>query len=89
MVREIKIGKKAVMCYILAINNSIKAGEKEIVLLSRGKSVSKCIDVLEILKDSIKLKKSNLKSKTVSFENNNKVYNISVLEIKLEVEENK
>ena len=44
------IGKKGVMAYVLAIMTQFSEGAKEISIKARGKSISRAIDALEIVK---------------------------------------
>jgi len=45
------IGRKAAMNYVMACFTVIQSGAKELVIKARGKSISKAVDVLEILKN--------------------------------------
>ncbi|MHA1310882.1 MAG: DNA-binding protein Alba [Candidatus Helarchaeota archaeon] len=45
------IGRKAAMNYVMACFTVIQSGVKELVIKARGKSISKAVDVLEILKN--------------------------------------
>ena len=44
------VGKKGVMAYVLAIMTQFSEGAKEISIKARGKSISRAIDALEIVK---------------------------------------
>ncbi|MHA1231737.1 MAG: DNA-binding protein Alba [Candidatus Helarchaeota archaeon] len=45
------IGRKPAMNYVMACFTVIQSGVKELVIKARGKSISKAVDVLEILKN--------------------------------------
>jgi len=47
------VGKKGVMAYVLAVITQFSEGAKEISIKARGKSISRAIDVLEIVKSKI------------------------------------
>lgn len=45
------IGKKPTMNYVLAVVTQFNSGSKEVVVKARGKSISKAVDVAEIVKN--------------------------------------
>jgi DNA-binding protein len=47
----IYIGKKGVMNYVMAAITQINKGEKEIHVKARGRSISKAVDVVQLLKN--------------------------------------
>lgn len=47
---EILVGKKPQMNYVLACLTAFHEGAKEIVIKARGKSISKAVDVVEIVR---------------------------------------
>jgi len=62
------IGKKGVMAYVLAIMTQFSEGAKEISIKARGKSISRAIDALEIVKHKelgIKVKAINTSTEEV------------------------
>lgn len=79
---EIKIGTKSTLDYVLTILKLRKKTNK-ITILARGKSITKAIDVSEIVKGKEKPSQTQINSTTENFENNNKQYHISAIEIKL------
>jgi len=47
----IYVGKKGVMNYVMAAITQINKGEKEIHVKARGRSISKAVDVVQLLKN--------------------------------------
>jgi len=45
------VGKKGVMNYVMAVVTQINKGEKEIHIKARGRSISKAVDVAQLLKN--------------------------------------
>ena len=45
------IGKKPVLNYVLACMTLFKSGHEEIVIKARGRSISRAVDVVEVLKN--------------------------------------
>jgi len=45
------IGKKEVMAYVLAVVTQFGMGAKEVIVKARGKSISRAVDVAEIIKN--------------------------------------
>ncbi len=43
------IGKKGAMAYVLAVVTQFSAGAKEVIIKARGKSISRAVDVAEII----------------------------------------
>ena len=84
---EIKIGNKPTGNYIMHALNRIKNGEKKVVLLSRGRAISKTFDVLEIIKTVVKPIDTRINSKSVKFDANGKEMFISSVKIEIELEE--
>lgn len=48
---QVFVGKKGVMAYVLAVITQFSEGAKTISIKARGKSISRAIDVLEIVKN--------------------------------------
>jgi DNA-binding protein len=42
------IGKKGVMCYVMAVVTQFNKGESEVVIKARGRAISTAVDVAEI-----------------------------------------
>src|SRR3989338_7868583 len=91
MIREndniIFVGSKPLVNYIRAVITQFNRREaKEVTIKSRGKFISKAVDVAEVSKrslaeDNIKIKGINIASE--SFESNGKRTNISTMDIVL------
>lgn len=45
------VGKKPTMNYVLAVVTQFNSGSKEVVVKARGKSISKAVDVAEIVRN--------------------------------------
>lgn len=45
------IGKKGAMSYVLAVVTQFGSGAKEVVIKARGKSISRAVDVAEIVRN--------------------------------------
>jgi DNA-binding protein len=45
------VGKKPSMAYVLAVVTQMSAGQKEVHIKARGRAISKCVDVAEIVKN--------------------------------------
>ena len=45
------IGKKPAMAYVMATITQFTAGQKEVHIKARGRSISTCVDVAEIVKN--------------------------------------
>lgn len=78
------VGNKAVMNYVLYTINQMKEA-KEIVVKARGNSISKAVDVVEILRrrfiSTLKVKNIELGTVEVEDKERNRKRNISTLEI--------
>jgi len=45
------VGKKGVMSYVLAVVTQFNSGANEVVIKARGKSISRAVDVAEIVRN--------------------------------------
>ena len=45
------VGKKGVMAYVLAVITQFSEGAKDVTIKARGKSISRAVDVLEIVRN--------------------------------------
>jgi len=45
------VGKKPSMAYVLAVVTQLGAGQSEVHIKARGRAISKCVDVAEIVKN--------------------------------------
>jgi DNA-binding protein len=80
------IGKKPSMSYVLAVVTQFSSGQNSVVLKARGKSISKAVDVAEIVKNKFvqDLKVDNIEIGTEEIENEKKEkMNVSTIEITL------
>ena len=78
------IGKKPTMNYVLAVATQANSGTKEIVIKARGKSISKAVDVAEIVRNRFvqDLKVDDIKITTETLEGEEgRTSNVSSIEI--------
>ncbi|MBI4895492.1 MAG: DNA-binding protein Alba [Candidatus Aenigmarchaeota archaeon] len=61
------IGKKPNMAYVMAVVTQFGAGQNEIHIKARGRAISKCVDVAEIVKNKF-FKDAKVKSITIATE---------------------
>jgi DNA-binding protein len=62
------IGKKGAMAYVLAVVTQFGSGAKEVIIKARGKSISRAVDVAEIVRNrdtTIKLGKIGIATEEV------------------------
>ena len=83
------IGKKPVMNYVLACITLFHSGAKEISVKARGRSISRAIDVVEVVRrrflPDVKVKKIGIGTDQISpQEEGNSLTNVSTIEITLE-----
>ena len=80
----IYIGKKGVMNYVMAAITQINKGEKEIHVKARGRSISKAVDVVQLLQNrfetDIKVKKIDIGTEEVVADEGGKI-NVSTIDI--------
>jgi DNA-binding protein len=79
------VGKKPTMSYVLAVITQFSDGVKEVHLKARGRSISRAVDVIEIVKNKfIQDVKYNIETGTEEIvdEQKNKI-NVSTIDIKL------
>jgi DNA-binding protein Alba len=67
------IGKKGVMNYVMAAITQLNRGEREVHVKARGRSISKAVDVVQLLKNR--------------FETNSRIKNIEIGTEEVEAEE--
>jgi DNA-binding protein Alba len=83
------VGKKPSMAYVMAAMTQFNAGAKEVHVKARGKSISKCVDVAEIIRrkflPSIRYRAINLGTEEVTTERNQRI-GVSTLHIILGIE---
>ena len=83
----IYIGKKGAMNYVMACFTVIQAGMDTILIKARGRSISKAVDVLEILKNRFikeKIKKIDIVTGTDQIESDDRgTFNVSSIEVEI------
>lgn len=81
----IYIGKKSAMNYVMACFTVIQSGMDSIIIKARGRSISKAVDVLEILKNRFikdKIKGTSIVTGTDTIESDDRgTFNVSTIEI--------
>jgi len=82
----IYIGKKGTMSYVLAVITQFNQGTNFVVIKARGKTISKAVDVAEIVKNkfvnTVKLTDISISTEEITTENNTPM-KVSAIEIKL------
>jgi len=80
------VGKKPSMAYVLAAITQFSSGKNEIIIKARGKSISKAVDVSQIIKNKfipeIKFSKIEIGTDQLETESKDKI-NVSTIEITL------
>lgn len=80
----IYVGKKGVMNYVMAAITQINKGEKEIHVKARGRSISKAVDVVQLLKNrfetDMKIKETIIDTEEVEADEGGKI-NVSTIDI--------
>ena len=78
------IGKKPSMSYVLAVVTQFGAGQNEIFLKARGRSISKAVDVAEIVRNKFvpesRVDDIKIGTEEVTTENKDKI-NVSTIEL--------
>jgi len=81
------IGKKNAKSYVLAVITQVKQGSDKIVLKARGRSISRAVDVAEMVRTrfekDLKVKDIKISTEEVSNEDGSKV-RVSAIEIVLQ-----
>jgi len=78
------IGKKPVLNYVLACMTLFKSGHEEVIIKARGRSISRAVDVVEVLKNRFmpNAEVSDIKIGTESLESEDRgPSNISTIDI--------
>jgi archaea-specific DNA-binding protein len=82
----IYIGKKGTMSYVLAVITQFNQGAEEVVIKARGKTISKAVDVSEIVKNkfvnTLKVQNIDISTEEITTENETPM-KVSAIEIKL------
>ena len=80
------IGKKPSMAYVMAVVTQFGSGQKEVHIKARGKAISKCVDVAEIVRNKFfkdaKVKSIEIATHQVETEKNEK-FGVSTINITL------
>ena len=79
------IGKKGAMAYVLAVVTQFGEGAKDVTLKARGKSISRAVDVAEIVRnksEDVKLDSISISTEEVETEDGRPL-KISAIAIKL------
>ncbi|MDD3177974.1 MAG: DNA-binding protein Alba [Candidatus ainarchaeum sp.] len=80
------IGKKGTMSYVLAVITQFNQGANIVVIKARGKTISKAVDVSEIVKNkfvnTLKIENILISTEEISTENNTPM-KVSAIEIVL------
>jgi len=83
---EIFVGRKPTMSYVLAVITQFSAGFKEVHIKSRGRSISRAVDVAEVVKNKfmndVKVKNIEIGTEEREVEGGNKI-NVSTMDILL------
>jgi len=82
----IYIGKKGTMSYVLAVITQFNQGTDNVTIKARGKTISKAVDVAEIVKNkfvnTVKVADIAISTEEITTENNTPM-KVSAIEIRL------
>jgi DNA-binding protein len=82
----IYVGKKNVMSYVLAVVTLFNKGENDVRIMSRGRSISKAVDIAEITRNrflpEVKVSDIKIGTEEMTTKEGNKT-NVSTIEITL------
>ncbi len=80
------IGKKPTMNYVLAVVTQFNSGTKEVLVRARGRSISRAVDVAEIVRNRFvtdaKIRQVDIGTERIPSEDG-KTANVSRIEIRL------
>jgi len=80
------VGQKPTMSYVLAVMTQFTGGLKEVHLKARGRSISRAVDVAEVVKNrflqDVKVNEIEIGTEEREVEEGNKI-NVSTIDIKL------
>jgi len=90
-VNTVLVGKKPVMNYVLAVLQMNSQGINDIVIKARGRSISKAVDTVEILrqrflKDRVSVKKIEIGSEQLKTQDG-RTMRVSTIEIHISIKE--
>jgi len=78
------IGKKPNMAYVMAVVTQFGSGQKEVHIKARGRAISKCVDVAEIVRNKFlkdtKIKEMSIATEQVETEDHQK-FGVSTMKI--------
>jgi len=78
------VGQKPTMSYVLAVITQFSAGVKEVNIKARGRSISRAVDVAEVVKNKfmsdLKVKNIDIRTEEREVEGGNKI-NVSTMNI--------
>mgnify|MGYP006282213793 CR=1 FL=1 len=81
----IYVGKKGVMSYVLAVVTQFNKGTKEVQIKARGRSISRAVDVAEIVRHRFvtesKVKDINISTEELSEDKEREPTKVSAIEI--------
>lgn len=79
------VGRKPVLRYALAVLTSFNRGSTEVVVRGRGRSVAKCVDVVNTLRTSFyrDLRIEDVRLGTDQLQLGDRTVNVSFIEIRL------
>jgi DNA-binding protein len=81
------VGNKPVLNYVLACITLFRGDEKEVILKARGRAISHAVDVAEVMRNrfmpDVKIKKITIGTEEVSSREENRMTNVSTMEITL------
>ncbi len=80
------IGKKGTMSYVLAVITQFNQGAEDVVIKARGKTISKAVDVSEIVKNkfvnTLTVQNISISTEEITTENDTPM-KVSAIEIRL------
>lgn len=83
--KNIYIGNKPVMNYVLAVVTQINVENNSVSIKARGRTISKAVDIAEIVRNKFipEIEIEDIIIGTEKIDNNGKEKNVSIIEIKL------
>ena len=77
------IGKKGIMCYVLAVITQFNKGNSDVIIKARGRAISRAVDVAEIVRQRFMtdIAAKEIKISTESVEGKDGPLNVSAIEI--------
>ena len=82
---EVYVGKKGVMNYVLAVVTQFNQGAKDVHIKSRGRAISKAVDVAEVVRNRFipEAKVQNIEISTEELEGEKGMSKVSAIDIVL------